>query len=172
MRYLKVVGQANSECEFRESTYGVKFYDAEETEAVYEEQIQFFNRADGRFGVGIDKEQAKRIDRFMLSRATSDLVIVFQRNLPGSPNGKTMELMAGGHNARGFATHVRFRFFAEDGRMIKELTVTPPQPVLRTWNCIPEESNFPLRLGRKGRPFVDAPDPVNQLCENYISMGW
>jgi hypothetical protein len=172
MRYLKVVGQFNSECEFRKATFVVKFYDAKETEAVYEEVIKFLNRVDGRFGEGIDQEQAERIDRFMLSRATSDLVTVFKRNLPGSPNGKTMELMAGGHNARGFATHVRFRFFEEDGRMIKELTVTPPQPVPPKLNCIPEESNFPRRPGRKGRPFVDAPDPVNQLCENYISMGW
>ncbi|WP_052229393.1 hypothetical protein [Pseudomonas fluorescens] len=172
MRYLKVVGQFNSECELRKATFVVKFYDAKETEAVYEEEIKFLNRADGRFGEGIDQVQAERIDRFMLSRATSDLVTVFKRNLPGSPNGKTMELMAGGHNARGFATHVRFRFFEEDGRMIKELTVTPPQPVPPKLNCIPEESTFPRRLGRKGRPFVDAPDPVNQLCENYISMGW
>jgi hypothetical protein len=172
MRYLKVMFQASSECELSKGRFVVKFYDAKETEAVYEEEIQFFDRANGRFGEGIDKEQAKRIDSFMLSRATSDLITVFKRNLPGIPNGTSMELMSGGRDSNGFATHVRFRFFAEDSRMIKELTVTPPQPVPPKRNCIPEESDFLRRLGRKGRPFVDAPDPVDQLCEDYIHMGW
>jgi hypothetical protein len=172
MRYLKVMFQASSECELSKGRFVVKFYDAKETEAVYEEEIQFFDRADGRFGEGIDQEQAKRIDSFMLSRATSDLITVFKRNLPGIPNGTSMELMSGGHDSNGFATHVRFRFFAEDGRMINETTVTPPPQVPPVWNCLPSVRDILRERGRRGTTYADPVDPVDQLCEDYIHMGW
>ncbi|KII35810.1 hypothetical protein [Pseudomonas fluorescens] len=125
MRYLKVVGQGTESNLAIGNKYNAGFFEAGNSEAVYESQLGFYRIQKLKVSDSIDPSLIAKLDQFMSSRATRDLVRMFDRSFRGDSTGKVMELVAEGHTEDAGATAVMFRFFNPDGELSQELHFTP-----------------------------------------------